>query len=137
MADARLWQTVSVSTILVTGFEPFGAHGANPSEGLAKAVDGRRVRDHTVRGLVLAVASGALASGLGYTLWYIALPGLTATRAALVQLVVPVIAALAGVLLLEEELTQRLVVCGALILGGIGVAVLRPRRSTPHGEHDR
>ena len=55
MADTRLWQTEAVSTILVTGFEPFGAHGANPSEGLAKAVDGRRIGAHTVRGVVLPV----------------------------------------------------------------------------------
>jgi len=55
VADARLWQTEAVSTILVTGFEPFGAHGANPSEGLAKAVDGRRVEEHTVRGVMLPV----------------------------------------------------------------------------------
>jgi len=55
VADTRLWQTEAVSTILVTGFEPFGAHGANPSEGLAKAVDGRRIGDHTVRGVVLPV----------------------------------------------------------------------------------
>jgi len=55
VADAPLWQTEAVSTILVTGFEPFGAHGANPSEGLAKAVDGRRVGEHTVRGVVLPV----------------------------------------------------------------------------------
>jgi drug/metabolite transporter (DMT)-like permease len=82
----------------------------------------------SARGIALACASGALASGLGYSLWYAALPSLSATRAALVQLVVPVLAALAGVALLGEELTPRLLVAGALILGGIALAVLRPQR---------
>lgn len=76
------------------------------------------------RGAALALASGALASGLGYSFWYLALPGLSATRAALVQLVVPVLAAGGGVLLLGESLTPRLVLSGALILGGVGIAVL-------------
>lgn len=79
------------------------------------------------RGLALACASGALASGLGYSLWYAALPGLSATRAALVQLVVPVLAAAAAIALLGEHPSARLAVSGALILGGIGLAVLQPR----------
>lgn len=76
------------------------------------------------RGAALAVASGALASGVGYSLWYLALPGLTATRAAVVQLVVPVLAALAGIALLGESATPRLVAAGALILGGVATTVL-------------
>lgn len=82
------------------------------------------------RGVWLALASGAVASGLGYSLWYLALPGLTATRAALVQLVVPVLATVAGIVVLGESLTLRLVVAGIMILGGVGVAVLLRRRST-------
>jgi drug/metabolite transporter (DMT)-like permease len=74
-------------------------------------------------GALLAVASGALASGVGYSLWYGALRGLTATRAAVVQLAVPVLAAAAGVLLLGEEVTARLVFAGAAILGGVALAV--------------
>lgn len=80
------------------------------------------------RGLALACASGALASGLGYSLWYAALPRMSATRAALVQLVVPVLAALAGVVLLGEVVSPRLAISGALILGGIGLALATPRR---------
>ena len=80
------------------------------------------------QGLLLACASGALASGLGYSLWYAALPHLSATRAALVQLVVPVLAALAGIALLGETLSLRLSISGSLILGGIAIAVLRPQR---------
>jgi drug/metabolite transporter (DMT)-like permease len=76
------------------------------------------------RGVGLALASGALASGLGYSLWYLALPGLSATRAALVQLLVPVFAAAGGILLLGENLSPRIGLSGGLILGGVGVAVL-------------
>lgn len=78
-------------------------------------------------GLLLAIASGALASGLGYALWYLALPRLTAVRAALLQLLVPVLAAVAGILLLDERLTWRLAVAGPLILLGVGLAVLGRR----------
>jgi len=78
-------------------------------------------------GLVLAVASGAIASGVGYSLWYGALPGLTATRAAVVQLSVPVLAALGGVLLLGESLTARLVASAAAILGGVALAIVGRR----------
>lgn len=73
-------------------------------------------------GVALAVASGALASGVGYALWYTALRGLTATRAATVQLSVPVIAAFGGVVLLGEAITPRLLVGAAAVLGGIALA---------------
>jgi drug/metabolite transporter (DMT)-like permease len=69
------------------------------------------------------MASGALASGLGYTVWFAALRGLTAIRAATVQLTVPVLAATGGVLFLQESVTVRLVVAAALILGGVGLAL--------------
>ena len=78
----------------------------------------------SLRGVLYALASGALASGLGYSLWYLVLPRLGAVRAALVQLLVPVLAGMAGVLLLDEPVTTRLVVAGPLILGGVGFAVL-------------
>ncbi|MFG6106747.1 DMT family transporter [Leptothoe sp. EHU-05/26/07-4] len=78
----------------------------------------------TLTGAVLALLSGALASGVGYAIWYAALKGLTATRAATVQLAVPVIAALGGILFLQETLSARLVLASLLILGGIGLAVM-------------
>ena len=78
------------------------------------------------RGVVLATASGALASGFGYVVWYSALPGLKATQAATVQLSVPVLTALAGATLLGESLSWRLVLAAAAILGGIAL-VLRGR----------
>src|SRR5438132_109684 len=60
-----MWQTRRVSTILVTGFEPFGAHSVNPTEGLAKAVDGRRAGDFAVVGVVLPVHHADTAKRLG------------------------------------------------------------------------
>jgi drug/metabolite transporter (DMT)-like permease len=74
-------------------------------------------------GLALAVASGAIASGIGYAIWYAALPGLSATRAATVQLSVPAIAAFAGVVLLSEEITLRLLLASAATLGGIAIVL--------------
>jgi len=78
-------------------------------------------------GFGYAVASGALASGLGYALWYTVLPALKATRAASVQLSVPVIAALGGVLLLGEHISLRLIVASIAILGGIALVILEKR----------
>ncbi len=71
-------------------------------------------------GVALALASGALTSGLGYVIWYAALPRLAALQAASVQLLVPLIAALGGVLLLGEAFTARLALASVAILGGIG-----------------
>jgi drug/metabolite transporter (DMT)-like permease len=79
-------------------------------------------------GWTLAILSGAAASGVGYTMWYSALRHLTATRAAVVQLAVPVLAAALGVLLLAETATARLVIAAALTLGGILVVILGRKR---------
>ena len=81
----------------------------------------------TPKGVALAVASGALASAVGYSLWYAALPALSATRAAIVQLLVPVIAAAGGVALLGEAVTARLLVAAGGIIGGVGLTLARPR----------
>ena len=78
----------------------------------------------STEGIVLAVLSGALASGVGYTLWYIALARLSVTEAAVVQLSVPVLAALGGVLFISEAITVRLMFSGLMILGGILVVIL-------------
>jgi drug/metabolite transporter (DMT)-like permease len=77
----------------------------------------------TARGAALAAASGAIASGLGYCLWYLALPRHTATRAALVQLLVPIIAAFGAVVVLGELITLRLVVGGSIVMVGVGLAI--------------
>ena len=77
----------------------------------------------TPYGLLLAVASGAITSGCGYVIWYAALPGLTASRAATVQLSVPAIAAFGGVLLLSEQITLRLLLASAATLGGVAIVL--------------
>ena len=74
-------------------------------------------------GVSLAVASGALTSGIGYVIWYAALSKLSAMRAATVQLSVPLIAAFGGVLFLSEAITPRLAAASAAILGGIALAL--------------
>jgi drug/metabolite transporter (DMT)-like permease len=78
-------------------------------------------------GVGFAVASGALASGVGYAIWYTALPGLKVTSAATAQLSVPVIAAVGGVVLLDEPLSLRLVVTSMAILGGIALVIIDGR----------
>ena len=88
-------------------------------------------RDATIdpAGFGYAVASGALASGIGYAVWYTALPTLKATQAATVQLSVPVLAALGGILFLGEPATLRLVVASSAILGGITLVILVRQRA--------
>lgn len=81
-------------------------------------------------GLVLAVLAGSVASGLGYVAWYSAMRGLTTTQASIVQLSVPVLAAIAGVVLLTEEFTTRLLLSGTAILIGIAIAVSTRHRTS-------
>jgi drug/metabolite transporter (DMT)-like permease len=78
-----------------------------------------------IDGIGYAVLSGALASGVGYALWYAALPALRATQAAVLQLLVPVLAAAAGVAWLDEPLDARLLIGGAAILGGVALVAIR------------
>lgn len=84
--------------------------------------------DISFYGAILAVASGAFASALGYTIWYIALSGLTEIEAAVVQLSVPVIAAIGGVLFVSESIDIRLVIACILVLGGIFIVLISRRR---------
>jgi drug/metabolite transporter (DMT)-like permease len=76
------------------------------------------------KGIILAILSGAIASGIGYSVWYAALNYHTATRAAILQLSVPAIAAFGGVIFLSESLSIRLLLASSLILGGIGLAII-------------
>jgi len=78
----------------------------------------------STKGIVLAVLSGALASGAGYAIWYLALSGLTTTRAAVVQLSVPVLTALGGVAFLTEIISGRLILSSIMILGGIWLTII-------------
>ncbi len=76
------------------------------------------------KGILLAMFSGGITSGIGYTIWYMALGGLSITQAAVVQLFVPVIAALGGVVFVSEKISLRFVLAALLILGGILMVVL-------------
>jgi drug/metabolite transporter (DMT)-like permease len=76
-----------------------------------------------LNGILFALLSGVVTSGLGYVFWYKALRSLTTTQAAVVQLLVPVLAAFGGVVLLAEQLSLRLVTASTLILGGVSLAV--------------
>ncbi|MDE3022943.1 MAG: DMT family transporter [Pseudomonadota bacterium] len=76
-------------------------------------------------GFWYAISSGALASGIGYIIWYTALPALKATSAATVQLIVPVIVALGGIIFLNEPITLRLLFSAIAILGGIALVILQ------------
>jgi len=78
----------------------------------------------TRQGIILAAISGSITSGIGYTLWYIALRGLSATQAAVVQLSVPVIAGFGGVVFVSEQISLRLTLSALLTLGGILMVIL-------------
>lgn len=80
--------------------------------------------DISSEGILLAALSGGIASGIGYALWYVALGGLSATQAAVLQLLVPVIAAFGGVIFVSETITLRLTISAIMILGGISIVVL-------------
>jgi len=84
----------------------------------------------SLSGILLAILSGAVASGMGYVIWYAALRGLTATRAAIVQLSVPILAAWGGVAFLAEDISLRLILAGAFILGGIALAITGRRKAS-------
>ena len=77
----------------------------------------------TARGICLGIISGGVTSGLGYAIWYRALRGLTATRAAILQLNVPVIAALGAVVVLQETVNTRLAISSVAVLGGLGLVL--------------
>jgi drug/metabolite transporter (DMT)-like permease len=82
----------------------------------------------STKGMLIALAAGAITSGLGYVLWYTALRSLTATRAAVVQLLVPILAAVGGVVFLSEAISLRLVLSAIVVLGGIALALTAGRR---------
>lgn len=138
--------SLSASLLMVLAGSAWGAYsllGKNNSDPMA-ATAGNFIRtlpmvallglatwnrlEWTGTGVIYALLSGGLASGIGYALWYAALPGLAAIQAASVQLSVPFITALAGMLLLGETLTASAMVAGIAILAGITL-VLRFKRS--------
>ena len=76
------------------------------------------------QGVILAIISGAITSGLGYAIWYSAVKGLSGVQAAVVQLLVPILATFGGVLFAQETITERLIVSTLLILGGILLVII-------------
>jgi drug/metabolite transporter (DMT)-like permease len=108
-ANARsfLWSTPLATLLVALGRAPVHATGA---------------------GVALALVSGAITSGVGYAIWYRALPGLTVTQAAVAQLSVPVIAAAGAVLTLGETVSARLVLAGIAVLSGVGLVLSARRR---------
>jgi len=84
----------------------------------------------TPYGVGLAIASGAITSGLGYAIWYAALPNLTTTQAAVIQLFVPVIAAFGGSVFANEAITLRLTIAAGLVLGGIMLVIMAKQKSS-------
>ena len=80
-------------------------------------------------GILYAIMSGAVTSGIGYAIWYQALPALKATQAATVQLSVPVIAAIGGIILLNESITLRLILASIAIISGIALVILEKKKT--------
>lgn len=80
--------------------------------------------NYSSQGIILALLSGAITSGVGYTIWYIALRSLSSIQAAVLQLSVSIIAAIGGVIFLSETITSRLVISAVIVLGGILMVIL-------------
>jgi len=112
--------------------DPMGATAGNFARatlaGVALVAASGASRHVTTSGVCLAATSGALASGVGYTLWYAALPALSAWRAGLVQLVVPVLTALGATWLLGETISRRLVAAALLVTSGVALTMQRRGR---------
>jgi len=86
---------------------------------------------YSFEGIVLALISGGITSGIGYTIWYVALRNLSSTQAAVIQLSVPVLAAIGGVIFVSEPITLRLIIAAAIVLGGILMVMLsKPQQAT-------
>lgn len=101
--------------------------------GLLAAVAPGTWDDATVRGVILAVASGAITSGAGYLVWYRALPHLSRTVASVLQLTVPLLAAFGGVAWLDESIAPRLIVASVLVLGGVATVLAAPHLTGKSG----
>ena len=113
--------------------DPVGQNGGNLIRTLPLllivSVLALRLQHIEMRGVILAILSGAVTTGLGYAVWYSALRGLTATRAALVQLLVPVITVTGGVVFLREPISPRVVLSAAIVIGGIALALTANERT--------
>ncbi|KTF11985.1 DMT family transporter [Pseudoalteromonas carrageenovora] len=117
---------VCVSPLRTTGFNFIRSLVAVP---ILLLVGMSYIKTVSIEGVLLACASGAIASGVGYSIWYVAMPLLKSTQAAVVQLCVPVLAAVAGVLFLSEQLTVEFVIASSLILGAVLVFILNKHKA--------
>lgn len=88
----------------------------------------------TPMGVVLAVTSGAVTSGVGYALWYAVLPQLTAWRAAVIQLLTPVLTVAAAIVMLGESMTMRIAIAGGLIISGVLLSLTAPKSPRPEAK---
>ncbi|WP_165725340.1 DMT family transporter [Pseudoalteromonas sp. SA25] len=116
---------VCVSPLRTTGFNFIRSLVAIP---VLLLVGMSYLKNMSIEGVLLACASGAIASGIGYSVWYVAMPLLKSTQAAVVQLCVPVLAAVAGVLFLSEQVTMEFVIASSLILGAVLVFILNKKK---------
>lgn len=113
-----------VSPLRATGFNFIRSLVAVP---ILLLVAMSRLIEISMQGILLACASGAIASGVGYSIWYMAMPLLKNTQAAIVQLCVPVLAAVLGVVFLSEQLTLEFVIASSVILGAVLVFILNKK----------
>ena len=130
MTAGNFLRSVPFALVLTLLLVFAGAVGGNAgaSSGASAVVDAYCMVAHGSRqGFGYAMASGAITSGAGYAIWYFALRGLTPASAATVQLIVPVLAALGGVVFLGEVITLRLLIASGAILGGIALVLLNKR----------
>jgi drug/metabolite transporter (DMT)-like permease len=116
-----------------TGGEPLGTTAGNFLRAMPMALGlsliTMRSANWDLAGTIYAVLSGAIASGVGYAIWYTALPGLKSTGAATVQLSVPVLAAIGGILFLSEPLKLRFILASVAVLGGIFLVIVERKAS--------
>lgn len=114
-----------VSPLRATGFNFIRSLVALP---LLLLIGMSYLADVSTEGVILAGVSGAITSGVGYSLWYVAMPLLKSTQAAVVQFCVPVLAAILGVVFLSEQLTLRFIIASVVILGAVSVFVLNKKK---------
>lgn len=114
-----------VSPLITTGFNFLRSLAAVP---ILALIGMSYLSTISMTGVLLATVSGAIASGIGYSIWYVAMPLLKTTQSAVVQLCVPVLAALMGVVFLSEQLTLEFIIASSVILGAVLIFILNKNR---------